>query len=541
MRVPFHRLSKLLACGRAAPRAVLTLALAVAACGGGADGGELDQTDTSGVEFGETTDDGSPQDVVEDTDTSPEGDSDVSVETDDAEIDTTEAEVADETTTPPPDADQDGVPDTEDQCPEGRRDWTSSPSTDRDGDGCHDTDEDTDDDQDGVLDEDDACPSGAIGWTPDPDNDHDGDGCHDEDEDTDDDNDGIPDDLDECPRGANDWMSDETADGDTDGCRDLDEDLDLDGDGVTDDVDTCPGLFDPEQIDAWPPFGPGQGDICAEPCREIVRLETIEVSDPSNVRPLGSLEALYPHTGPELGWVQVHEFSQEYRESFQYQPFYPSAASYRRLTLTERSSDNTYVCLFESVEIASAAPPALRIEVSAAGTLIGEPAGLSNLGVLMFPAGSPNQDLDGDSLLEPWNYQSRLWMFHNSVTPRLMYETYKAPDSGEMRGKWMRLTGPDHAALTAVYTGTTGMHVYLTRSWSGSSVSRVRIFVEEQLVEDFEVPNVAANHSVYLGEYFHDPKFFVMRKRCAVNNTLCARDADCPGGPCVLRTVPRAL
>ena len=66
-------------------------------------------------------------------------------------------------------------------------------------DGCQDISEDPDDDNDGVPDTQDNCPTGAMGWVSTALNDWDSDGCEDSAEDEDIDNDGILDIYDSCP------------------------------------------------------------------------------------------------------------------------------------------------------------------------------------------------------------------------------------------------------------------------------------------------------------------------------------------------------
>lgn len=550
MRDPIHCATKLRALGRACKRSVLAIAFVFAACGGGTAESGHDQTEPSEVDIEETGGDGS---LVEDTgaadsslaadsDTSQVPDSDAASEADSLETDTSEGEVdqdevADEITVPALDADQDGVPDTDDQCPEGRRNWTSTPPTDHDGDGCRDEDEDNDDDNDGVLDEDDACPTGPLGWTSSPETDHDGDGCRDEDEDDDDDNDGIPDDLDECPRGANDWMSGIENDADGDGCRDADEDFDLDGDGVADDVDVCPGLFDPEQIDTRSPFGAGQGDLCAEPCREYVRYPTIEVAE------VESSCDLWATGGPggfhTFAWIRFIGGSPTYL-SADYLPcsVIPYALSFLGVKRTDKSANNDYVCHIQSINVTSFEPRIpVRLEVSASGTLFSDLSGFSNLGVLVFPAGSPLQDVDNDGLQEPWNPQSHLWANATNRWTGYEFRVEVLRAVASVTGHSLRVYGPGNTAQSVALTPNGGLHVYLAGVGPSETSSRLRLFLGDQLSEDIELPSLANNQVVYVGEYFHEPQFFVQRKRCAVSNTLCASEADCPSGPCVFRTM----
>jgi len=111
-----------------------------------------------------------------------------------------------------PDADNDGIPDELDQCPNEAEDMDGF----EDDDGCPDLDNDGD----GVPDADDKCPNEAE----DMDGFEDDDGCPD----LDNDGDGIPDVDDRCPNDA--------GPPENNGCPDPDRD----GDGVPDRIDNCP-------------------------------------------------------------------------------------------------------------------------------------------------------------------------------------------------------------------------------------------------------------------------------------------------------------
>jgi hypothetical protein len=119
------------------------------------------------------------------------------------------------------DADQDGVRNVVDQCPDEPEDIDGF----EDADGCADTDNDGDD----VVDLEDECPQAAG---PVEDN-----GCPTlEDVAGDEDDDGVPDEIDECPQ--------EPGSPDTAGCppesSDQSDGPDGDGDGITDTDDLCP-------------------------------------------------------------------------------------------------------------------------------------------------------------------------------------------------------------------------------------------------------------------------------------------------------------
>ena len=208
------------------------------------------------------------------------------------------------------DADQDGVTDDLDDCPNGESGWTSNATTDNDSDGCQDSGEDLDDDDDGFDDDEDAFPLNALEWADfdgdligdNADSDDDNDGYSDAEEeqlgtsptddsifppdfdgdytadffDDDDDNDGIPDEEDKCNRdiGKN-WgeREDDTTyshnhqlDIDFDGCRDSDEDDDDDNDRREDNDDMCPeGDMNWDSNDSEEDF---DGDGCRDNSQE---------------------------------------------------------------------------------------------------------------------------------------------------------------------------------------------------------------------------------------------------------------------------------
>lgn len=137
------------------------------------------------------------------------------------------------------DADEDGISDDMDNCPNGESGWLSTPSNDYDADGCRDIDEDSDDDSDSIQDSLDNCRS-VVGWVSNPIEDYDSDGCRDSTEDNDDDNDGVQDSYDLCVNGELNWTSDLYEDWDNDGCRDQSEDIDDDNDMKNDNEDLCP-------------------------------------------------------------------------------------------------------------------------------------------------------------------------------------------------------------------------------------------------------------------------------------------------------------
>jgi len=119
---------------------------------------------------------------------------------------------------PPPDEDDDGVPDSADTCPGTEFNWTIDAS------GC--AQNQIDDDGDGVFNHNDTCiGTDSANWTVDAD------GCADNQLDSD--SDGVMNDIDQCSD------TDQGATVDADGCSQL-QLSDTDSDGVNDQDDECP-------------------------------------------------------------------------------------------------------------------------------------------------------------------------------------------------------------------------------------------------------------------------------------------------------------
>jgi len=142
------------------------------------------------------------------------------------------------------DVDEDGVPDSTDNCPLLANPDQADSDLDGQGDAC-----DTDDDGDELADGIDNCPLLANPDQADSDLDGQGDAC-----DSDDDGDGLADETDNCPSVANPDQADSDLDGQGDAC-----DTDDDGDGLADGMDNCPLLANPNQVDS---DLDGQGDAC---------------------------------------------------------------------------------------------------------------------------------------------------------------------------------------------------------------------------------------------------------------------------------------
>ncbi|THD67752.1 hypothetical protein E7Z59_08855 [Robertkochia marina] len=132
-----------------------------------------------------------------------------------------------QTPPPPQDADNDGVADADDQCPE------TPASENADENGCSTSQKDSDDD--GVSDADDQCPETPAGATVDEN------GCEEGNDDGD--GDGVPNDDDQCPN------TPEGEEVDENGCSDSQNTADADGDGVPDADDDCPNTPEGEEVD----------------------------------------------------------------------------------------------------------------------------------------------------------------------------------------------------------------------------------------------------------------------------------------------------
>lgn len=142
------------------------------------------------------------------------------------------------------DRDQDGVPDSADNCPDAPNNDQADQDGDHIGDVC-----DSDRDGDGVDNGVDNCSNIANPDQVDTDGDGEGDPC-----DTDDDDDTVPDGQDNCPLVANPGQEDADQDGQGDACED-----DTDGDGLPNAQDNCPDVPNVGQEDL---DQDGWGDAC---------------------------------------------------------------------------------------------------------------------------------------------------------------------------------------------------------------------------------------------------------------------------------------
>ena len=151
------------------------------------------------------------------------------------------------------DADGDGIPDGEDNCPA----IANPDQTDSDGDTIGDACDEFpfDFDNDGVNDNVDNCPTIENPDQADSDGDGIGDAC--ESEEPDSDGDGVPDGDDNCINEPNPGQEDADGDGIGDICDALPNDFD--NDGVDDEDDNCPFAANPDQTDT---DGDGIGDVC---------------------------------------------------------------------------------------------------------------------------------------------------------------------------------------------------------------------------------------------------------------------------------------
>jgi hypothetical protein len=181
------------------------------------------------------------------------------------------------------DTDNDGVSDSNDNCPDVHNPDQNDMDNDGIGDVC-----DPDKDGDGVMNNDDNCPEIPNPNQYDLDNDGIGDKCDDDvdgdgfnndidncryvfnPEQTDSDEDGRGDLCDNCPSVSNSDQNDIDNDGIGDAC-----DSDIDGDNVTNENDNCPSVHNPEQSDI---DGDEVGDACDPSDDRIdIAVESIEI------------------------------------------------------------------------------------------------------------------------------------------------------------------------------------------------------------------------------------------------------------------------
>jgi uncharacterized repeat protein (TIGR01451 family) len=160
----------------------------------------------------------------------------------------------------PVDQDDDGVPDSTDNCV-----TTPNPTqTDTDGDGIGDAcDGGPDTDGDGIPDATDNCPLVPNPSQADSDGDGRGDACDNcaatpNPSQLDSDGDGVGDGCDNCVAMPNPNQADSDGDGLGDACEDQNP-IDADGDGDPDTVDNCPLVPNPDQADG---DGDGRGNAC---------------------------------------------------------------------------------------------------------------------------------------------------------------------------------------------------------------------------------------------------------------------------------------
>ena len=151
----------------------------------------------------------------------------------------------------PGDADDDGLADCEDNCPQA----DNAGQTDTDGDGYGDACDD-DDDQDGVADADDNCPLVPNPGQADDDQDQVGDVCDPcpGDPTNDVDGDEVCGAIDNCPADPNPDQTDTDGDGMGDAC-----DGDDDGDGIDDPLDNCALISNTGQANS-------DGDVAGDAC-----------------------------------------------------------------------------------------------------------------------------------------------------------------------------------------------------------------------------------------------------------------------------------
>lgn len=163
------------------------------------------------------------------------------------------------------DADEDGVCDGDDNCPQAANADQADGDSDGLGDSCDacPTDASNDADGDGVCGAVDNCPADANASQANADGDGQGDACDacPNDANNDADADGVCGDVDNCAAAANSDQADSDGDGLGDACDACPTDAsnDADGDGTCGAVDNCPAVANASQADA---DGDGVGDAC---------------------------------------------------------------------------------------------------------------------------------------------------------------------------------------------------------------------------------------------------------------------------------------
>ena len=146
------------------------------------------------------------------------------------------------------DSDNDGEPDSTDNCPNSANANQTDTDNDDEGDAC-----DTDDDGDDIADSNDNCPLVKNTSQTNTDEDSQGDAC-----DADDDDDAVLDGADNCPLISNADQADADSDGKGDAC-DSSNDSDTDNDGIGDLLDNCPAVANSDQANN---DNDASGDVC---------------------------------------------------------------------------------------------------------------------------------------------------------------------------------------------------------------------------------------------------------------------------------------
>jgi len=146
------------------------------------------------------------------------------------------------------DSDNDGEPDSTDNCPNSANANQTDTDNDNEGDAC-----DTDDDGDDIADSNDNCPLVKNTSQTNTDEDSQGDAC-----DADDDDDAVLDGADNCPLISNADQADADSDGKGDAC-DSSNDSDTDNDGIGDLLDNCPAVANSDQANN---DNDASGDVC---------------------------------------------------------------------------------------------------------------------------------------------------------------------------------------------------------------------------------------------------------------------------------------
>ena len=435
-----------------------------------------------------------------------------------------------------PDADGDGVRDTEDACRVGAAEWTSDGTTDHDADGCRDADEDADDDGDGVPDDSDACTRGTSSGA-----DYDGDGCHDA-EDVDDDEDGVIDEVDECAQGVTGWTSTIDVDADEDGCRDTDEDLDLDGDGIPNVEDPCPDFAAVVFPDVCEYFAECDefefGSMTfADVGIEVKHGEHVHIAvgergthlvvppPRANAISIGDNRVVGPYGGVAGGgrdrvpwtayWVGTQIVGSRLRERVDEPEGQRLYCRYTEFRVTQTTSEPVHA---QFVLTENAADSYADAGLFSGGALTNQPQALR--GHLARNVGEGG-DIDGDGAVDPWGHD--YW--------DASYIRNPSPDW--LASQDVAAHGAAAFVLASPLDFDVRLGAHLGPYWTDKNQRpsfRVDVFVRGELVHHLTL-SIGGNEFFDVGTIKATTAEFVPRYRChGTESSTCEADADCQFG-----------